>query len=36
MIIDLLLPLVLLGIVLIGVLLWGRWKINSEGKGGER
>lgn len=36
MIIELFLPLILLGAVLIGVLLWGRWKINSESKDGER
>jgi len=36
MIIELFLPLISLGAILIGVLVWGHWKINSESKGGER
>ena len=32
--IELLLPMILLAAVLIGVLLWARWKINAENKEG--
>jgi len=32
MMLELLLPMILLAAVLIGVLLWARWKVNAENK----
>lgn len=32
---DLLFPIIFLAVILLGVLGWGYWKLNSESKGGD-